>query len=152
MEALASKRQSPGAGLAVAIWGGGALLALVFGVTAATSVAAIAGLVAALAGAAVVIAAFTATRWAVLALLFLLYSYSGWVMGHTVGGPEVSQVLLLIIVAALAWRHVQRTESFLFPGELMAVRILGVPNAPSAACPTDGNASLQQIWDFIGYA
>jgi putative inorganic carbon (hco3(-)) transporter len=152
MEALASKRQSPSGGLAVAIWGGGALLAVVFGVTTATSVAAVAGLVAALAGAAVVIAAFTATRWALLALLFLLYSYAGWVIGHTVGGPEVSQLLLLIIVAALAWRHVQRTESFSFPGELIAVLILGVAYATSAAFTTDVNASLQQIWDFIGYA
>ena len=151
MEALARNRQSPSTGLAVALWGGGGLLAVVFGVAAATSVAAVAGLVALLAGSAIVVVAFTATRWALLALLFLLYSYAGWVLGHTVGGPEVSQVLLLIIIAALAWRHLERTERFSLPGELIAVLILGVALAASAAFTTDVGAGLRQIWDFIGY-
>ncbi|HEX3293751.1 MAG TPA: O-antigen ligase family protein [Solirubrobacterales bacterium] len=152
MEALARNRQSPSTGLAVALWGGGALLAVVFGVAAATSVAAVAGLIAVLAASAVVVVAFTATRWALLALLFLLYSYAGWVLGHTVGGPEVSQVLLLIIIAAVAWRHLERTERFSLPGELIAVLILGVAFAASAAFTTDAGAGLRQIWDFIGYA
>jgi putative inorganic carbon (hco3(-)) transporter len=151
MEALARNRQSPSTGLAVVLWGGGALLAVVFGVAAATSVAAVAGLIAVLAASAIVVAAFTATRWALLALLFLLYSYAGWVLGHTVGGPEVSQVLLLIIVAALSWRHFERTERFSLPGELIAVLILGVAIAASAAFTTDVGAGLRQIWDFIGY-
>lgn len=151
MEALARNRQSPSTGLAVALWGGGALLAVIFGVAAATSVAAVAGLIGVLVASAVVVAAFTATRWALLALLFLLYSYSGWVVGHTFGGPEVSQVLLLIIIAALAWRHFERTERFSLPGELIAFLILGVAIATSAAFTTDVNASLHQIWDFIGY-
>jgi putative inorganic carbon (hco3(-)) transporter len=152
VEALAGNRQSPSTGLAVALWGGGALLAVVFGVAAATSIAAVAGLIAVLAASAVVVVAFTATRWALLALLFLLYSYAGWVLGHTVGGPEVSQVLLLIIIAAVAWRHLERTERFSLPGELIAVLLLGVAFAASAAFTTDAGAGLQQIWDFIGYA
>ena len=151
MEALAGKRQSPSTGLAIALWGGGALLAVLFGVAAATLVAAVAGLIAVLAASAIVVVAFTATRWALLALLFLLYSYAGWVLGHTVGGPEVSQVLLLIIIAALAWRHLERTERFSLPGELIAVLILGVAIAASAAFTTDAGAGLRQIWDFIGY-
>ena len=151
MEALAGNRQSPSTGLAVVLWGGGALLAVVFGVAAATSVAAVAGLIAVLAAAVIVVAAFTATRWALLALLFLLYSYAGWVLGHTVGGPEVSQVLLLIIIAALAWRHWEGTERFSLPGELIAVLILGVAIAASAAFTTDVGAGVQQIWDFVGY-
>ena len=151
MEALASNRQSPSTGLAIALWGGGALLAVVLGVAAATSVAAVAGLVAVLAASAIVVVAFTATRWALLALLFLLYSYAGWVVGHTLGGPEVSQILLLIIIAVLAWRHLERTERFSLPGELIAVLILGVALAASAAFTTDVGAGLQQIWDFIGY-
>jgi putative inorganic carbon (HCO3(-)) transporter len=153
VEALARNRQSPSTGLAVALtlWGGGALLAVVFGVAAATSVAAVAGLIAVLAASAIVVVAFTATRWALLALLFLLYSYAGWVLGHTVGGPEVSQMLLLIIIAVLAWRHLERTERFSLPGELIAVLILGVALAASAAFTTDVGAGLRQIWDFIGY-
>jgi putative inorganic carbon (HCO3(-)) transporter len=151
MEALASNRQSPSTGLAIALWGGGALLAVVFGVAAATSVAAVAGLIAVLAASAIVVVAFTATRWALLALLFLLYSYAGWVLGHIVGGPEVSQVLLLMIIAALAWRHLERTERFSLPGELIAVLVLGVAFAASAAFTTDAGAGLRQIWDFIGY-
>lgn len=151
MEALASNRQSPSTGLAIALWGGGALLAVVFGVAAATSVAAVAGLVALLAASAIVVVALTATRWALLALLFLLYSYAGWVVGHTLGGPEVSQMLLLMIIAVLAWRHLERTERFSLPGELIAVLILGVALAASAAFTTDVGAGLRQIWDFIGY-
>lgn len=151
MEALASNRQSPSTGLTIPLWGGGALLAVVFGVAAATSVAAVAGLVAVLAASAIVVAAFTATRWALLALLFLLYSYAGWVVGHTFGGPEVSQILLLIIIAVLAWRHLERTERFSLPGELIAVLILGIAFAASAAFTTDVGAGLRQIWDFIGY-
>ena len=151
MEALARNRQSSSTGLAIALWGGGTLLAIVFGVATATSVAAVAGLIAVLAASAIVVVAFTATRWALLALLFLLYSYAGWVVGHTVGGPEVSQVLLLIIVPALAWRHFERTDRFSLPGELLAVLILGVAIAASAAFTTDVGAGLHQIWDFIGY-
>ena len=151
MEALASKRHSPNTGLAIALWGGGALLAVVLGIAAAASVAAVAGLIAVLAASAVVVAAFTATRWALLALLFLLYSYAGWVIGHTVGGPEVSQGLLLIIIAALTWRHLERAERFSLPGDLIAVLVLGVAVAASAAFTTDVDASIRQIWDFIGY-
>ncbi|HEY6771153.1 MAG TPA: O-antigen ligase family protein [Solirubrobacterales bacterium] len=152
MEALARNRQPPSTGLAFALWGAGALLAAVFGVAAATSVAAVAGLIALLAASAVVVAAFAATRWALLALLFLLYSYAGWVVGHTLGGPEVSQALLLIIIAVVAWRHWgERTERFSLPGELLAVLILGVASAASAAFTTDADASVRQIWDFIGY-
>ena len=151
MEALARNRQSSSTGLAIALWAGGALLAIVFGLAAAMSLAAVAGVLAVLAASAVVAAAFTETRWALLALLFLLYSYAGWVLGHTVGGPEVSQVLLLIIIAAVAWRHLERTERFSLPGELIAVLILGVAYAASAAFTTDVGAGLRQIWDFIGY-
>ena len=151
MEALARNRQSSSTGLPVVLWGGGALLAAGFGVAAATSVAAVAGVIAVLAATAVVVAAFTATRWALLALLFLLYSYAGWVVGHTFGGPEVSQVLLLVIIAALTWRHLLRAERFSLPGELIAFLILGVAIAASAAFTTDADAGLRQIWDFIGY-
>jgi putative inorganic carbon (HCO3(-)) transporter len=151
MEALAHKRQSPSTGLALVLWGVGALLAVVFGVAAATSVAAVAGLIALLAASAVVVVAFAAPRWALLALLFLLYSYAGWVVGHALGGPEVSQALLLIIIAVVAWRHWERAERFSLPGELIAVLILGVASAASAAFTTDADASVRQIWDFIGY-
>jgi putative inorganic carbon (HCO3(-)) transporter len=151
MEALASKRQSPGTGLTIALWGSGAFLAVAIGVAAATSVVALAGLLAILAASAVVVAAFTATRWALLALLFLLYSYAGWVVGHTLGGPEVSQGLLLIIIAALIWRRLERTERFSLPGELIAILILGLALTASAAFTTDLDASLRQIWDFLGY-
>jgi hypothetical protein len=151
VEALARNRQSSSTGLAIAIWAGGALLAIILGLAAAMSLTAVAGVLAVLAASAVVAAAFTETRWALLALLFLLYSYAGWVLGHTVGGPEVSQVLLLIIIGALAWRHMERTERFSLPGELIAVLILGVAYAASAAFTTDVGAGLRQIWDFIGY-
>jgi putative inorganic carbon (hco3(-)) transporter len=73
------------------------------------------------------------------------------VVGHALGGPEVSQALLLIIVAVLAWRHWERRERVSLPGELIAVLILGVASAASAAFTTDADASVQQIWDFIGY-
>lgn len=151
MEALARNRQSPGTGLVLTLWCGGALLAIVFGLAAATSVTAVAGVLAVLAASAVVVAAFTATRWALLVLLFLLYSYAGWVAGHALGGPELSQVLLLIVIAALAWQHLTRTKRFSLPGELIAVLILGLAFAASAAFTTDLDASLRQIWDFIGY-
>ncbi|HEY7267383.1 MAG TPA: O-antigen ligase family protein [Solirubrobacterales bacterium] len=151
MEALARNRHSPSDGIAVPLWGIGALLAVLFGVATATSVAAVAGLIALLASAAVVVVAFTATRWALLALLFLLYSYAGWVVGHTLGGPEVSQGLLLLIIAVLLWRHFERTERLSLPGELIAVLILGVASAASAAFTSDADASLRQIWDFLGY-
>ncbi|HEY6637815.1 MAG TPA: O-antigen ligase family protein [Solirubrobacterales bacterium] len=151
VEALAHNRQPPGARLSIALWCGGALLAIVFGLAAATSVAAVAGVLALIAAIAVVVAAFTETRWALLVLLFLLYSYAGWVVGHTLGGPEVSQALLMIIIAALVWQHLTRTERFSLPGELIAVLILGAAFAASAAFTTDADASLRQIWDFIGY-
>ncbi len=151
MEALAHNRQPPGTRLVIALWCGGALLAIVFGLAAATSVAAVAGVLAVLAATAVVVVAFTETRWALLVLLFLLYSYAGWVVGHTLGGPEVSQALLMIIIAALVWQHLTRTERFSLPGELIAVLILGAAFAASAAFTTDADASLRQIWDFIGY-
>jgi putative inorganic carbon (HCO3(-)) transporter len=152
VEALARNRQAPSTGLVIPLWIGGALLAVAFGLAAATSVTAVAGLLAVLTASAVVVAAFTETRWALIALLFLLYSYAGWVVGHVLGGPEVSQALLLIIVVALAWRHLVRTERFSLPSELTAVLILGVALTASAAFTTDLDASMRQIRDFIGYA
>jgi O-antigen ligase len=127
-------------------------LAVVLGVATATSVHAVAGLVGFLAASAVVAAAFIATRWALIVLLFLLYSYAGWVVGHLLGGPEVSQALLLLIIAALAWRHLPRSEKLSLPGELAALLVLGLTFAASAAFASDLDASLRNIWDFLGYA
>lgn len=151
MEALARHRHSPSTALPIVLWGSGALLAVVLGVATATSIAAVGGLIAVLAASAIVVAAFIATRWALLALLFLLYSYAGWVVGHAAGGPEVSQLFLLVIIAALAWRYLEHAETFALPGELITVLILGVAYAASAAFTTDVGAGVRQIWDFIGY-
>jgi hypothetical protein len=75
VEASAARpRRLPVAALIVALWSGGALLSIAFGVAAATSATVLAGLLGVLAASAVVVAAFIATRWALLALLFLLYS------------------------------------------------------------------------------
>lgn len=152
MEALARHRQPPATGLAVALWGGGALLAVAFGFAVATSVTAVAGLIGVLAASAVVAIAFTATRWALIVLLFLLYSYAGWVIGHAVGAPEVSQPLLLIIILALAWRRGLRVEGLSVSSELIAVLILGLAVAVSAAFTLDVDAGMMEVWDFIGYA
>jgi O-antigen ligase len=152
VEAHARDRQPSVTGLVVAIWGAGAVLAVVLGFAAATSITAVAGLVGLLAASAVVAAAFTATRWALIVLLFLLYSYAGWVVGHLLGGPEVSQGLLLLIIAALAWRHLPRSKDLSLPGELAALLVLGLTFAASAAFASDLDASLRNIWDFIGYA
>jgi O-antigen ligase len=151
MEALARNRQSP-TGLVFALWGGGALLAVAFGVASAASVTAVAGLLAVLAASAVLAAALTATRWALIVLLFLLYSYAGWVAAHAVGAPEISVALLLIIIAVLAWRQLTRTDEFSLPSELIAVLMLGFTFAASAAFAADLGVSLRNIWDFIGYA
>jgi putative inorganic carbon (HCO3(-)) transporter len=151
MEALARNRQSPSAGLAVPLWGGGALLAVVLGVAAATSVTAVAGLLAVLAAAAVVVAAFTETRWALIALLFVLYSYAGWVLSNAVGAPEPSQAIVLLIAGALAWRHLTRAEKLSIPGELTIFLALWLAFTASAAFATDPDASLLKIRDLSGY-
>ena len=148
----ARARQLPAAGLVVAVWGGGALFAIAIGVAAATSGAALAGLLGVLGASALVTAAFTAPRPALLVLLFLLYSYAGWVVSHAVGAPELSQGLLLIILAALVWRRLARGEEFSLPSELSAVLLLGLAFAASAAFASDLGTSLARIQDFIGYA
>jgi putative inorganic carbon (HCO3(-)) transporter len=151
MEALARNRQSPSAGFAVPLWGGGALLAVVLGIAAATSITAVAGLLAVLAALAVVVAAFTATRWALIVLLFVLYSYAGWVLSHAAGAPEPSQALVLLIAAALAWRHLTREEKLSIPGELTVFLALWLTFVASAAFATDPDSSLLKIRDLSGY-
>jgi putative inorganic carbon (hco3(-)) transporter len=152
VEASATRiRHSPVAGLGIALWGGGALLAIALGVLAATSVTALAGLLGLLFAAAIATAAFTATRWALLVFLFLLYSYSGWVLSHNVGAPELSQGLLLIIIVAVAWHQWSRTEEVTFPAELSAVLLLVVAMAASAIFASDLGVSLAKIRDFFGY-
>ena len=143
MEALATRiRHFPVNGLVVALWSGGALLAIALGVAAATSVTALAGLLGFLAASAVLAAAFMAPRWALIVLLFLLYSYAGWVASHTVGAPELSQGLLLIIIAALVWRQLTRGEQVSLPAELRALLALGLAYTVSAAFARDLGTSL----------
>jgi putative inorganic carbon (HCO3(-)) transporter len=151
VQAFADRTRPPPVGLVVALYGGGALLSIAFGVAAATSVIAVAGLLAVLAGSAVVAAAFIAPRWALIALLFLLFSYAGWVASHAVGAPELSQALLLIIIAALAWRQLTRGERVSLPVELRALLVLGLTYVASAAFARDLGTSLERIQDFIGY-
>jgi putative inorganic carbon (HCO3(-)) transporter len=151
VQAFAARIRPLPVGLVVALWSGGALLSIAFGVAAATSVTALAGLLGVLAASAVVAAAFIAPRWALIALLFLLYSYAGWVVSHAVGAPELSQALLLIVVAALAWRQLTRREQFSLPFELSAILVLGLTFAASAVFATDLGTSLAKIRDFIGY-
>jgi putative inorganic carbon (HCO3(-)) transporter len=147
----ARMRHLPVSGLVAALWGGGALLAVALGVAAATSAIALAGLLAVLAASAVVTAAFTAPRWALLVLLFLLYSYGGWVASHAAGAPELSQGLLLIILAALVWRHLTRREELSLPFELNALLLLGLALAVSAGFASDLGTGLERLQDFIGY-
>jgi putative inorganic carbon (hco3(-)) transporter len=135
----------------VALWSGGALFSIAIGLAAATSLTALAGLLGVLAASAVVTAAFRAPRWAVIVLLFLLYSYVGWIVSHAVGAPELSQALLLIIIAALAWRRLTREEQFSLPFELSAILALGITLAASAVFATDLGTSLRNIGDFLGY-
>ena len=141
----------PRPALLVALWSGGALLAVALGAAVATSVTAVTGLLGVLAASAVVAAAVMATRWALIALLFLLFSYAGWVVGHDLGLPEISQPLLLLIFAALAWRHLSRSEEFSLPGELTALLVLAVTWAASAAFAPNLDVSSGIIWDFLGY-
>jgi O-antigen ligase len=142
---------SPVAAPMVALWIGGALLSVAVGLAAATSLTALAGLLAILAASGVVTAAFRAPRWAVIVLVFLLYSYAGWVVGHAVGAPELSQVLLVIILVALAWRWLRGEEQFSLPFELSAIVVLGLALVASAFFATDLSSSLRNIRDFIGY-
>lgn len=152
MEAFAARiRHFPVGGLVVALWSGGALLAIALGVAAATSVIALAGLLGLLAASALVAAAFIAPRWALVVFLFLLYSYAGWIASHAVGAPELSQALLLIIIAALAWRQLTRGEQVSVPAELRALLVLGLAYTVSAAFARDLGTSLGDIQDFIGY-
>jgi putative inorganic carbon (HCO3(-)) transporter len=135
----------------VLLWSGGALLSIALGVLAATSLTALAGLLGVLGMSAVVTAAFTAPRWAIIALLFLLYSYAGWVASNMIGAPELSQGLLVVVPAGLAWRWLTRGERFSIPVELSAVLVLGLAFAASAVVATDLGTSLQKIRDFSGY-
>lgn len=152
MEALATRiRHFPVNGLVVALWSGGALLAVALGVAAATSVTALAGLLGFVAASAVLAAAFMAPRWALIALLFLLYSYAGWVASHTVGAPELSQGLLLIMIAALVWRQLTRGEQVSLPAELRALLALGFAYTVSAIFARDLGTSLGEVQDFLGY-
>jgi putative inorganic carbon (HCO3(-)) transporter len=151
MQAHASRIRHLPVGLVVGLWSGSALLSIALGVAAGTSVTALAGLLGVLAASAVVVVAFTATRWALLVLLFLLYSYAGWVVSHAVGASELSQTLLLIIIATLAWRQLTRGEQFPHPVELGAFLVLGLTFAVSAAFARDLGTSLGSIRDFIGY-
>jgi O-antigen ligase len=153
VEALVRHKQSTDPGLLVIVlWSGGAVLAVAFGVAVATSVTAVAGLLGLLAVSAVIAAVVTATRWALIVLLFLLYSYAGWVVGHAVGLPEISQPLLLLIIAAVAWRRLSKDEEFSLPGELTALLVLGLMLTASATVAADLGVNLSEISDFVGYA
>jgi O-antigen ligase len=145
-------RRFPVGALLGALWGGGALLAIALGVAAATSVIALVGLLGVLAASVVIAAAFAAPRWAVIVLLFVLYSYAGWVASHAVGAPELSQALLLVIIAALAWRQWTRGEQVSLPSELGALLALGLAYTFSAAFARDLGTSFERIQDYIGYS
>jgi O-antigen ligase len=145
-------RSFPVGALLAALWVGGALLAIALGVAAATSPIALVGLLGLLTASAVIAAAFTAPRWALIVLLFVLYSYSGWVASHAVGAPELSQGLLVIIIAALAWRQLTREEQISLPSELGALLALGLAYVFSAGFARDLGISLERIQDYIGYS
>lgn len=153
MEALSVRiRRFPVGTLLGVLWGGGALLAIMLGVAAATSPIALVGLVGVLAASVVIAAAFAAPRWALIVLLFVLYSYAGWVVSHAFGAPELSQALLLVIIGALAWRQWTREEQISLPGELGALLVLGLAYTFSAGFARDLGTSLERIQDFIGYS
>jgi putative inorganic carbon (hco3(-)) transporter len=153
VEALSVRNKAfPLGTVLAALWGCGALLAIVLGIAAATSVVALAALLALLALSAVIAASFAAPRWAVIVLLFVLFSYSGWVVSHAVGAPELSEGLLLIIIAAMVWRQRSRGEQITLPSELGALLGLGLAYAISTAFARDLGTSLERIQDYLGYS
>jgi putative inorganic carbon (hco3(-)) transporter len=153
VEALSVRiRSFPAGALIAALWVGGALLAIAFGVVVATSPIMLVGLVGVLTASAVIAAAFAAPRWALIVLLFVLYSYAGWVASHAVGAPELSQAVLVVIIAALAWRQLTREEQIYLPSELGALLALGLAYLFSAGFASDLGTSLERIQDYIGYS
>jgi putative inorganic carbon (HCO3(-)) transporter len=145
-------RSSPVGALLAALWAGGALLAIVFGVAVATSPIALVGLFGLLAASVVVAAAFAQPRWALIVLMFVLYSYAGWVASNAVGAPELSEALLVVIIAALAWRQWTHAEQVFLPAELGALLVLGIVYTVSAGFARDIGASLGDVQDYIGYS
>ncbi len=153
MEAFSVRiRRFPVDPLLVALWGGGALLAIALGIAAATSPILLVGLFGLLAASAVIAAAFAQPRWALIVFVFVLYSYAGWVASNAVGAPELSEGLLLIIIAAVLWRQWTRTEQVSLPGELIALLGLGFAYIVSAAFARDVGASMGDVQDYIGYS
>jgi O-antigen ligase len=145
-------RRFPVDPLLVALWGGGALLAIALGIAAAASPIVLVGLLGLLAASAVIAAAFAQPRWALIVFVFVLYSYAGWVVSHAVGAPELSEGLLVVIVAAMAWRQWTRTEQVSLPGELIALLGLGFAYIVAAAFARDVGASMGDVQDYIGYS
>lgn len=152
MEAFSVRiRRYPVDPLRVALWGGGALLAIALGIAAATSPIVLVGLLGLLAASAVIGAAFAQPRWALIVFVFVLYSYAGWVVSHAVGAPELSEGLLLVIIAALAWRQWTHVEQVSIPAEVGALLVLGLAYMVSAVFARDLGASLGDVQDYIGY-
>lgn len=153
MEALSVRiTRFPAGALLGALWGGGALVAIGLGVAAAASPIALVGLFALVAASVVIAAAFAQPRWALIVFLFVLYSYGGWVASHAVGGPELSQGLLVVIIVGVVWRQRTRGEQVSLPSELGAVIALGLAYTVSAFFARDLGASLGDIQDYIGYS
>jgi O-antigen ligase len=59
--------------------------------------------------------------------------------------------LLLVIIAALAWRQWTRVEQVSVPAEVGALLVLGLAYAVSAVFARDLGASLGDVQDYIGY-
>jgi putative inorganic carbon (hco3(-)) transporter len=127
-----------GAAGTAAVLLGAALVAFPLALVAAMSVPVVAALL---------VAVSREPRWLLIAMLALLYSYAGWVLGHRAGLFDFAMALLPVLVALL----VLRRERLRLPREAGVLVALAIAWALSAAFATDSGRALANVAELTGW-
>jgi len=101
--------------------------------------------------AALLVAVSREPRWLLIAMLVLLYSYAGWVLGHRAGLSDFTMALLPWLLVLLLLRRALTRERLRLPREARVLVALAAAWALSAAFASDSGRALAHVAELAGW-
>jgi putative inorganic carbon (HCO3(-)) transporter len=142
----AARRTAP-----MAWWGAAGMAAVLLGAALAAVPLVLVAAIAVPVLAALLVALSYEPRWLLVAVLVLLYSYAGWVLGHRAGLFDVTMVFLPVLLAMLLLRRALGGERVPLPREAGVLAALGIAWALSAVFAADTGRALANVGELAGW-
>jgi putative inorganic carbon (hco3(-)) transporter len=145
------RRPTPLRSASMTWWGAAGMAAVGLGAAVEAVPLALVAAIAVPVMAAALVAVSYEPRWLLIAVLVLLYSYAGWVLGHRAGLFDVTMAFLPVLLVMLLFRRALGGERVPVAREAGLFTALAIAWALSAAFAADSGRALAHVGELAGW-